>query len=345
MKKFFMLCSMLATTLCYAQPGNVGIGTTTPNAGAMLDVNSSTRTLLFPRLTSAALGNVTTPVEGMAAYNVDKRSLVGYIGSPGATLISQNQVGTGIIQNAHNLFGQSFTPASTFALYDVGVYLQINAAVTFTMDIYAGAGTNGTKLGTTSIFRNGQASSINGFQNFNFSSLNVVLQSGQTYTFQLTNDAIVNNPAQVFTGSGYAGGAMFVNGVAKEDGVDLAFRIRSQGAGGWQQYVTNAQDNGGAHMIAAAYGNVFSNAVSVINNSSNNCVLTHTPNSGIYEIIFTGGDLASTDISTLAVNALLFGGTPGFITFTGGEGYLVIRTFNTSGALTDRGFGFSVFRP
>jgi len=48
--------------------GNVGIGTSTPNASAKLDVSSTTGGILFPRLTNTQR-NLLTPTEGLVIYN------------------------------------------------------------------------------------------------------------------------------------------------------------------------------------------------------------------------------------------------------------------------------------
>lgn len=48
--------------------GNVGIGTT-PNANALLDVASTTKAVLLPRMTTTQRDAISSPVEGMIIYN------------------------------------------------------------------------------------------------------------------------------------------------------------------------------------------------------------------------------------------------------------------------------------
>jgi len=48
--------------------GNVGIGTT-PDANALLDVSSTTKAVLFPRMTTTQRDAIASPVEGMLIYN------------------------------------------------------------------------------------------------------------------------------------------------------------------------------------------------------------------------------------------------------------------------------------
>jgi hypothetical protein len=65
MKKIVLsaIISMIAT-LSFAQT-NVGIGTTMPNTSAMLDISSTTRGLLAPRMTTAQRNAVATPAKGL----------------------------------------------------------------------------------------------------------------------------------------------------------------------------------------------------------------------------------------------------------------------------------------
>ncbi len=54
--------------LTHAQTGSVGIGTTTPNAKAALDITSSDKGLLIPRLTPAARRAIAAPPQGMLVF-------------------------------------------------------------------------------------------------------------------------------------------------------------------------------------------------------------------------------------------------------------------------------------
>jgi hypothetical protein len=54
---------------------NVGIGTTTPNAKAVLDIKATDKGVLFPRLTSAQRNAITNPPDGLHIYNKDERCL------------------------------------------------------------------------------------------------------------------------------------------------------------------------------------------------------------------------------------------------------------------------------
>ena len=57
--------------------GNVGIGTTAPNAAAKLDLTSTTRGLLLPRMTTAQRDAITTPPDGLMIYNTSLNAFQG----------------------------------------------------------------------------------------------------------------------------------------------------------------------------------------------------------------------------------------------------------------------------
>jgi hypothetical protein len=71
MKKLcFIIAVLLCTNALHAQ--NVGIGTTTPNNSAIVDITSASKGLLLPRLADTA--NVTTPAAGLVIYNQNTKS-------------------------------------------------------------------------------------------------------------------------------------------------------------------------------------------------------------------------------------------------------------------------------
>jgi uncharacterized protein (TIGR02145 family) len=69
MKQFFtFLAAVLLTTTTYAQ---VGIGTTTPDGSAALDITSTTKGLLIPRMTNAQRLAIASPVAGLQLFVTD----------------------------------------------------------------------------------------------------------------------------------------------------------------------------------------------------------------------------------------------------------------------------------
>jgi hypothetical protein len=62
--------------------GKVGIGTATPSASAALDVSSTTRGFLPPRMTAAQIAAIASPTVGLTVFNTSDEHLYVYTSSP-----------------------------------------------------------------------------------------------------------------------------------------------------------------------------------------------------------------------------------------------------------------------
>ena len=342
MLKYILFVGYLFTAqyaLC--QSGSVGIGTSQPAAGAILEIKSPDKTIIIPRLSTASLNAITSPAAGMIAYDINKEKLVTFVNAPAVNSIGQFVATHSRFLNSDQSIGQSFIAPSNIRLKEILVYLVTqNTPTNFTMYLHDGTGIGGSILDSAKISTVAVTSELKAFS---FAASGITLQEGNVYTFQLRSDVVPALTASIYIAAGdpYPNGNLFT-GSTPEPGNDLYFFVNSlTGAGVWHSL---AAAPGNTNMLAVAYGNVFSNATTTINNSSNNCTLNHT-GTGVYEISFSSTNLSVIDPATLPVNVSLFGATPGFITFSGGVGKIIVRTFNTAGAATDRGFGFTVFQP
>ena len=63
---------------------NIGIGTSSPNASAQLDISSSSRGLLIPRMTAAGIVNIASPAKGLMVYDTLTNQLYVNMGTPDA---------------------------------------------------------------------------------------------------------------------------------------------------------------------------------------------------------------------------------------------------------------------
>ena len=73
MRKLVLSAILIATSFtAFAQ---VGIGTTTPDASSALDVASTTRGFLAPRMTTAERDAIANPAKGLMIYNLDDSCL------------------------------------------------------------------------------------------------------------------------------------------------------------------------------------------------------------------------------------------------------------------------------
>lgn len=75
-----------ASKMRLLREGNLGIGTTTPNSSALLDLTSTTGALLVPRMTTTQKSAL-TPVNGMIVYDASLNKFQGYENGAWASLI------------------------------------------------------------------------------------------------------------------------------------------------------------------------------------------------------------------------------------------------------------------
>jgi hypothetical protein len=71
MKKLLpaLLPFLIFSTFTFSQNNSVGIGTLTPDKSAILEIFSTGKGLLIPRLTSTDVAALTSPVNGLLVYN------------------------------------------------------------------------------------------------------------------------------------------------------------------------------------------------------------------------------------------------------------------------------------
>jgi trimeric autotransporter adhesin len=84
MKMIFTLVLglMMVGECCLAQ--NVGIGTTSPDPSAQLDINSGARGILIPRMTTVAVSGIANPAKGLMIYDSTRNQLLVNMGTPAA---------------------------------------------------------------------------------------------------------------------------------------------------------------------------------------------------------------------------------------------------------------------
>ena len=106
MKQFFtFLAVVLLTATAYAQ---VGVGTTTPDTSAALDITSTTKGLLIPRMTNAQRQAISNPAAGLQVFvtDLDGGSFMFYDGTEWGTLSFTKKrpdaptIGTAFVGNA-----------------------------------------------------------------------------------------------------------------------------------------------------------------------------------------------------------------------------------------------------
>jgi hypothetical protein len=72
MKQIFIISILFFGVKCVGQ--NVGVGTTTPNATAILEVSSNSKGMLLPRLSTAARLAIASPAQGLTVFDTDSKA-------------------------------------------------------------------------------------------------------------------------------------------------------------------------------------------------------------------------------------------------------------------------------
>ncbi len=164
--------------------GTVGIGTSTPDTSAVLDVSSGSKAFIVPRLTAQAISAITAPTGGMIVYNVDSAAFWGCTGRLLNPLISQVATGASIVSvSTSGSFGQSFLYNSSYKLSAIDVDVFVSGTTDLELKVRLGTGFGGAILATSS---QASASGANGTMvRFTF-PMPVALQAGIDYTFQIS---------------------------------------------------------------------------------------------------------------------------------------------------------------
>ena len=74
MKKKLLLLPFLLVAIFFANGQNVGIGTITPHASAQLDITSTSKGILVPRMRSRDRNLIFSPATGLLVYDTDTNS-------------------------------------------------------------------------------------------------------------------------------------------------------------------------------------------------------------------------------------------------------------------------------
>jgi hypothetical protein len=158
MKHYISLITLLiSSTFSYAQ---VGIGTSSPAGSSQLDVSSTTKGLLPPRMTTNQRDLILSPATGLQIYNTDNRGIETFTGTSGEWLTlgrgksgSSKNTALGVRTLNANTSGNENTAIGWFTLHDntTGSY---NTAVGRTPLYKNTSGSGNTATGYSALFSN-----------------------------------------------------------------------------------------------------------------------------------------------------------------------------------------------
>jgi hypothetical protein len=127
---FLLLTAFLfLSSAIYGQ--SVGIGTSSPNSSAQLDISSSARGLLIPRMTTTAISAISSPAKGLMVYDTIQNQLLVNMG----TAIAPNWQ-TIVANSGWGLKGNAYSGDSLFIGTTNGNYLmmKLNNQISAYMD-------------------------------------------------------------------------------------------------------------------------------------------------------------------------------------------------------------------
>ncbi len=286
MKKIIGLLLTCCTVLSSIAQSNVGIGTASPAASAALDISSTTKGLLVPRMTASQRTSIANPAKGLLVYDIDLNALYDYngsawsaVGGNGLTLpYSASPALAGLafaISNTGTAIQGSATAASAYGIFGVN-----NTA--------SGFGIGGNSISGTGVygFSSGSGVGLRGVSSSGYALLtsgNLRLTGGNTNP--LTGAVLTSTDA---------------NGNAVWKPNQIAFRA----VGVENQFITEGVDRKLEFSLAQFnYGNGFSPFSGSVTSGSS--VFT-APVSGVYAFEASVAVVNDDDLSYSSVEVSIF---------------------------------------
>ena len=194
MRKLKFILFSIIISFGHFSHAQTGIGTTTPNASAKLDVFSTNKGFLPPRVTLTSATDVSTiasPAEGLLVYNLGSVGLqAGYYywnGANWATIATATSAGNGVTAtNMVNLYGKGYSAALGDIAHPNGYSFTVPVSGRYLFDFSCTGYSNATitykvRQGTTDIGTDAQTSYNNTVHVEYNGKIEVNLQTGVTY--------------------------------------------------------------------------------------------------------------------------------------------------------------------
>lgn len=204
--------------------GRVGIGTSTPNSNAALEISSNSKGFLPPRLTQNQISNIPTTV-GLMVYNISTDNL--QVCKRGTESIDANNINA----NQTNVGGvfQSFTAVGSGSISSIDFNIrnpESNGSGRVYCELYLGATTSGAVVARSDTITPTSASSFN-WDKLTFNSSNLVnVTANDVLTVRILPACCTSNHTWIY-GTGYdsyAGGQMGSAQSGFFSTLDIAFK-------------------------------------------------------------------------------------------------------------------------
>jgi len=150
MKNFALILSFFCLTLVHSQ---VGIGTSNPQSSAALDVNSTSKGFLYPRMTNTQMLAISSPATGLQVFNSDANCLYYFDGNQWLSALNSYKV---------------YADYSVNVQFD-NLIVRIPASSNYSLQIrtvsgsITASGTSNNNFISVSAGATGSVSSVNGF--------------------------------------------------------------------------------------------------------------------------------------------------------------------------------------
>lgn len=220
MKRKFILpvvifvLTFLSTNFLHAQSVAINTDGTTAHSSAILDVKSTTKGILSPRMTTAQRTAIATPVAGLLVYDTDTNSFLFYNGTAWGNLSSSGATGWLLTGNSgtdaatnfigttdaqplrlkvNNLWAGQIHPANSTIFLGIGsgqgnTAGTGNTALGYQSSYLNSIGNNNTAIGTQALASNASASA------------NTAIGAGALYNQSRNNGGVVWNSNNVVVG-------------------------------------------------------------------------------------------------------------------------------------------------
>ena len=212
MKRLLLLC-LFTSCFVYAHAQGVGIGTTTPDTSAALDVTSSSKGMLIPRMTQQQRTNIgTTPPVGLMVYQTDAPEGFYYYSGTGWVNVSHmppqfafHNYPTPTTNSTFYYFSPTNNGYSTTIDDNAVFFVPVGASVTISVNMFSNAVTPSGTLNIRAVVPNNP---IGSWQDYGQVGI-INTTAGSTTSYKLRNLGGIGQFFTIRVNATYYGSAAF----------------------------------------------------------------------------------------------------------------------------------------